>query len=704
MLGRQLCALALTFLGSFAALATNENVLCLQNQLAAAGYDPGGIDGHVRPGTYDAFDSYADARRLPGSRRLSPGTALSLCRLIGLDDTAMQRFWPVSAGTLRMVFEPGLSPALQTFVEERLPTIHQQAAQRLGVTLAGTDTVIVGTSRRALNALLDEHLPEGIVFENADAALDEQCTRRSRLGGFTVGGTAVFCLPAQATLDGSVDRTDLIDLIAHEVVHLVVRQIMPAPPGDSTDPERVALTGPLWLHEGHAVVHADSISHHTTPRDLRRSLLRHFAGRPLPDLRQLETRAALVRARGDVYRAGAIAVSLLIDAHGEETLGALYEAMARDVPFDAAFAQSFGYPLATFYDGYAALARSAVDAGPRHPTADPVRCVQAQLNAAGHNAGYADGQIGPRTLNALAALRDATGLHRAPALTAESAALWCRLIGLDDPAQRDFWPARDRPVDLSVAWDVDAATAAHIRDRFPALHRRAATAFQTPPSTTDRVLIAGSGEGLRTLIAAVWPGLRAVDWPEPIRALVDAGCADETAATTVAGLGALCLGPGPDADLDETLAGMAAALIWHQATGPEGAGPAAPAWLRDGVVHYVELTAGRQLDPTQMRLGLVADIRRGPRIALDTATGAEARTRGAVAVSLLAAARGPASVGQLMTALGTGVPFAEAFEDVFGIPPDRFAAHFPGLPTQRIATARPSPRDLGQPAMRSPVN
>ncbi|MCB1397871.1 MAG: hypothetical protein H6898_03335 [Rhodobacter sp.] len=696
MLGRLLCALALTFLGSFGALATNENVLCLQNQLAAAGYDPGTIDGHVRPGTYDAFDSYADARRLPGSRRLSPGTALSLCRLIGLDDAAMQRFWPVSTGTLRMVFEPGLSPALQTFIEERLPAIHRQTAQQLGITLAGTDTVIVGTSRAALSALLDEHLPEGIVFENADTALDEQCTRRSRLGGFTVGGTAVFCLPAQATLGGSVDPTDLIDLIAHEVVHLVVRQILPAPPGDSSDPERVALTGPLWLHEGHAVVHADGISHHSSPRDLRRSLLRHFAGRSLPDLRQLETRGALARARGDVYRVGAIAVSLLIDAHGEEALGTLYEAMARDVPFDAAFAQSFGYALNTFYDGYAALARSAVDAGPRQPAADPVRCVQAQLNAAGHNAGYADGQIGPRTLAALAALRDVAGLHRAPALTPESAALWCRLIGLDDPAQRDFWPAREQPVALSVAWDVDAATAAHIRDRFPALHRRAAMAFQVPLSTTDRVVIASSGEGLRGLIAG--------DWPEPIRALIDEGCTGGPAAATVAGLAALCLGPGPAPDLDETLAGMAATLIWHQTTGPEGAGTTTPAWLRAGFVHYVELTAGRQLEPTQMRLGLVADIRRRPRIALDAATGAEARSRGAVAVSLLVAAQGSASVGQLMADLGAGVPFAEAFEDIFGVPPDRFAAHFPGLPTRRIAASFLSPRDLGQPAVRPPVN
>jgi peptidoglycan hydrolase-like protein with peptidoglycan-binding domain len=82
---------------------------------------------------------------------------------------------------------------------------------------------------------------------------------------------------------------------------------------------------------------------------------------------------------------------------------------------------------------------------------DSVTCLQEQLAALGHDPGPPDGSVGPATRRALAAYEAANGVVADRKLDAFSAQVFCRELGLADPALKRHWPAFGRRLRVEIA-------------------------------------------------------------------------------------------------------------------------------------------------------------------------------------------------------------------------------------------------------------
>jgi Putative peptidoglycan binding domain len=84
-----------------------------------------------------------------------------------------------------------------------------------------------------------------------------------------------------------------------------------------------------------------------------------------------------------------------------------------------------------------------------------VLCLQKQLAALGHDPGPPDGSIGPATRRALDAYEAADGMVADRQLDAFSALVFCRELGLTDPALKRLWPAFGRRLRIETAGTPD---------------------------------------------------------------------------------------------------------------------------------------------------------------------------------------------------------------------------------------------------------
>jgi len=86
-----------------------------------------------------------------------------------------------------------------------------------------------------------------------------------------------------------------------------------------------------------------------------------------------------------------------------------------------------------------------------------VRCVQAQLTAAGHNAGPTDGLLGPRTKSALKAFEKQNGVVTTRTFNVALGNSICRRIGMMRADLRQYWPSGSGGVSVIYADSIDEA-------------------------------------------------------------------------------------------------------------------------------------------------------------------------------------------------------------------------------------------------------
>ena len=234
MVTRFLCALLFLCLPAMA-LASEAGVRCVQQQLAAAGQDPGRIDGIVGARTRHALAQHARARGLDRTRRITRDSATPWCRRLGIDDPALREFWPSALNRVIVTVAGSVDPVLARLIRTRMPAIHADVAERMGVVLAGTDRVIVGSGPVELRR---EILRAGFTdIGNLDAILIDHCEPGLPIGGFALPGLMVICLETGVRLRGGISYEHLSFVLAHEVTHLVQFQLTGLPP-QGTSPER----------------------------------------------------------------------------------------------------------------------------------------------------------------------------------------------------------------------------------------------------------------------------------------------------------------------------------------------------------------------------------------------------------------------------------------------------------------------------------
>lgn len=691
------CLAALTPIAAIA----DDSVRCVQNQLSALGHNPGAPDGLLGRRTVAAFEAYAHDIAYAADAPLMPASATAWCRRIGLEHPALQRFWPSRNGRARVIFGDDVHPRVRAVVEQQISSLHQTIARRMQVDIAGTDLLIVGSSVRDLTDLVTQNLPYRTTFPALAAALDGQCSGDPiQPGAFTVQGIAVICVPSNTTFGSGFSPGFFRDMMAHEVSHLIVRQLLGTLPNWTSDADRVPLGGPIWLHEGLATVFGEALSLGRSPSTIYSTQERRMTERSYPPLADLEERAALETLRTEVYLVGAMAAAILVEDHGFAGFGTLFEEMATGARFETAFQSAFGQPVAAFYAAFdtrvnpAAAAFSVPDNDPSlpaltvnaEPAANAAHCVQAQLNAAGFDAGPVDGQFGPRTRAALTAFRQAHQMTTGLALNARNAPAWCARIGTQIPQLRLFWPSGETAIAVTNGDGVDRSVGAWVEHRFPQIHRRAAARLGVGVSATDAVLVGTSAQELRQLLAdhpGVAPNAELEAW------LTDT-CEPSRYVQSFAlpGVALICLTPNtrprrPETirDLEFAFARSAVQLIRWQVSGVatddlSRVAAEGPAWLSEG---YAALFAHRVArdsyaprvfrEPIFRRFAgrSLPDLRQfETRDALLTPAAGDLREAGALAASFLIDAHRDGAYGLYLTTIGTGVPSDAAFEVAFG--------------------------------------
>jgi hypothetical protein len=546
-------------------------------------------------------------------------------------------------------------------------------------------------------------------INNLSAKLAEMCDGSEPLNGATAAGVMFLCLRPNARLTSTAHRELLEIVIAHEIMHLMQFQVVGLPPRYTRG--RAWPTGvmPVWLIEGSAQTYSYSAVWGAKVTHIRPPMIDLFAQRDIPDLADLEQRTALEADRTGVYIAGGIAVTYLVEEFGFRALGRLFTALGDGRPFDQAFQTTFNQPLSEFYAGFQLRVRPVAansggqggqspraSAGAAQPAADPARCVQAQLNATGFNAGPVDGQIGPRTQAALSAYRESHGMTDGIVLNVANAPAWCARIGTQNSQLRRHWPAFGARMTMTLSPSLDPAFGTWLSARFEQIHRRATARMQIFVSSTDALLVGNSAAELRQLVAA-HPG---VDPSPEFEAWLTQTCEPSRypQAFAMPGVAVLCLTNSirptrteTRGELETVMAQAIVQLVRWQVGGvaaddttrvvTEG-----PAWLHEG---YGFLFARSITSSTYFGSLFRAPIFRRfagrdlpdlrqfeTRDALMTSAAGDLREGGAMAASFLVDTHGDVAFGRYFTALGANIPSETAFETAFGQSLDAFYTEF----------------------------
>lgn len=327
-----------------------------------------------------------------------------------------------------------------------------------------------------------------------------------------------------------------------------------------------------------------------------------------------------------------------------------------------------------------------------------VRCVQAQLNASGQQAGSEDGIIGPRTRRALQAHAETRGLALREGLSLDNSIPWCRRLGIDLPALQAFWPSRLNAVLVTVGPSVDPVLARLIRTRTPGIYDEVADLLGEPLAGTDRVVVGSGVPELRRLVSRA-----GFAWIGDLDRTLAEHCRPEDAigGFAVPGLMVICLREGVrlrgGLDYDHlrfVLAHESTHLVQFQLTGvpPPNTPPAdrvateGPIWLLEGLADVVGYRLGFDAVPPTIRETAVL---RYEGLELPDLSGLQDRRAlqshqtdiyraGMIGAALMVEDRGLTEAGRLFARMGDGLPFDAAFAEIYGQSATDFYAGFAG--------------------------
>ncbi|MCB1389223.1 MAG: hypothetical protein KDK12_08830 [Rhodobacteraceae bacterium] len=340
----------------FAARAWTEDVRCVQAQLNAAGRDAGPVDGIVGPRTLAALQAQLAVGGVTGGHDLTRDTAATWCRRLGQADPALRAFWPSRSNPVIVRTGESVDPVLGRLIRVRLPSLHRQVAETLGVELSATDRVFVGSSIDELRTMILESHDHRPIY-NLDGALNDHCREGDRIGAFATPGVMVVCVQQGTRLRIDLDYSTLVFVLTHEATHLVQFQMTGLPQPRIAPDLRVRYEGPMWLLEGLADVMGHSIAYRAEPAEVRALAARRYDGRDLPYLGRLQTRVDLLSRQADVYRAGMLASAILVEARGFAAAGRVFSLMGEGREFAGAFYDVYGRTPVAFYAAFPDEAR-----------------------------------------------------------------------------------------------------------------------------------------------------------------------------------------------------------------------------------------------------------------------------------------------------------------------------------------------------------
>ena len=353
----RLCAwiLALAVLAG-PAMAEHNAVACVQEQLAASGYDPGPVDGYPGRRTRLAVIEFSEARGKLDLPVLTEENGTVLCRLIGEAVPELQAYWPAVQEPLIITMAPdvpgNVEPAIRDMARETL----RRFASDYDLRLAMPMRIVVAEGEAEFARMMDE-ISNGNL-RNLEQRAVEHCNDDTGVSGVTYGTLIGICLVPGQELGRGVSLTSLNNVVAHEFVHSAQRQLTGRPPRSASFQDFVDHRGPLWLTEGSATMVAEALA---TPDiyDIRflRLLEEELSAVGWPDLALHELRPENDLETDQLYAGGTLAVARLLSPAPEELVRIFrfYEAIGRGSDWQSAFADHFGQTPAAAYQAFLAL-------------------------------------------------------------------------------------------------------------------------------------------------------------------------------------------------------------------------------------------------------------------------------------------------------------------------------------------------------------
>lgn len=345
--------LAILLAASTPAWGDSPTVRCVQEQLAAAGYDPGAVDGLAGGRTRRALDAYrADNTGLP-DRRLDADTAVVWCRLLGLRDDRLRAYWPSNGRPMRYVLGDTITQPFKPLLLGTAESVRQELVGRTGIELANRITLVAASSLPELEAAIKRHMGWRSIPPTIANLTRNACDVPDGFGGFAMASLVAICRNGEIHPSPTMrpDRfRQFQTALAHEFFHAVQLQLLGSPQDSASDRQRLAADGPLWLVEGSADLFAGLFLGHT--EESFRDWAKESVGGDAPGLASLELMADRDRRYHEVYVVGRLAAADLAAQGGLEGVIRFYDLTGRSGDWRAAFAEAFGISVRDYYGSF----------------------------------------------------------------------------------------------------------------------------------------------------------------------------------------------------------------------------------------------------------------------------------------------------------------------------------------------------------------
>ena len=326
----------------------HDGVRCVQDQLAAAGFDPGPSDGRVGPRTHRALTAYQNRNGRLSSLKMDETLGNAFCRLIGLQQPALKEHWPTRSGNRPiMIFGKSIGEDVIEKMNTSVNRVYGGIDRLFDLQLAGRDVIVVANGPIELKGLLEDNVE--VDLGDLQHKAEDVCG-----DGFSLTAAAgiVFVCVDSNDDSGPLSEQQWLDLsVAQAVMTTVQFQLTGSVRYESGQIALLNAFGPAWLSAGSARAFGHRVAF-DAPEWLFRGLHYEYVQGRLPNLAELELDQTKLQRTEEVYVAGMIAAVDLVDLFGYPAIGEFYSSLGRGIGWEAAFEGAFGITVGEFYNHY----------------------------------------------------------------------------------------------------------------------------------------------------------------------------------------------------------------------------------------------------------------------------------------------------------------------------------------------------------------
>ena len=327
-----------------------EGIRCVQEQLTAAGFDPGPSNGRLRSKTRQALTAYQEEHGKLSSRKLDDNLGNAYCRLIGLQQPSLQEYWPSRPDNRPVVvFSKSISDDVIAQINSSIDRVYDRFDELLGLELAGRDVIVVGSREHELKSLISRH--SKLSGRRSPPGIRGACASKREASGGYAPGVLYVCVNSGRGAGPINDQQWFEYSMAYSVMWLAQRQLGGSVAHSRGQKAILEAHGPIWLSAGVAGAFGSRVAGNWPDWRFREASYQRLEKR-FPDLAKLEFERTFRQRRIDVEHAGTIAAIDLVDLFGYPAIGEFYSHLGTGIGWKASFKRAFGITVDEFYTHY----------------------------------------------------------------------------------------------------------------------------------------------------------------------------------------------------------------------------------------------------------------------------------------------------------------------------------------------------------------